>query len=112
MKPLLIALPALVLCTACLSPSPDRVNATGDGTAITLPMDPGQISCRQIAASPAYLTPAAEWITGQLRAAMMRGAFSGPANEAATARALQGYCELNPEGRARSATSSLIAALG
>ncbi len=114
MTRLLLLPPLLALLVAC--DAPPRPIGGGDSALppmaagpVTVPMDPGQIRCAQIAANPGYLSAAADWVDGRWRAATLSGALPGPVPDRATLEgSLSAYCE-STGGTARTAFDALTA---
>ena len=108
---------SLVVVGACIAPANQTPNAASGPSAptevaapVTLPMDPGQVSCAQVNSNSGFAVAGAPWVNGQLRANLMRnGAASASASDAETAAALISFCAANPTATLRSAIASLSA---
>ena len=106
-RPVLII--TLTAVSACAAPGgSDDASASSGAEALpfTVPMDPGTISCAEIA-NPAALAVGTDWTLGQARAALLAGTRSDlPAADTVSA-ALASFCAANPSARLRDAAGSL-----
>lgn len=111
MTRLLLSAPLLALLAACAPANgPDVPRAGPADGPVTIPMDPGQITCAQVTSNPGYLSAATDWADGRWRAATLSGALPGPVPDRATlSGSIAAYCGSYPAATARDAYGALIA---
>jgi len=76
----------LALCLAgCTAMGPAPVPSASPATAAVVPPDPGTITCAQVrgATDGTYIDAATIWGMGQVRAAILSGAYGGTAPDGA-----------------------------
>jgi len=98
MRIILITLPFLAAAGCMSSPASRTPAASAPAAPFVVPMDPGQITCAQMA-NPSALMEGANWVMGQARAAGLAGRTSAIANETDAAARLQSACASSPSAR-------------
>ena len=96
MRVLAITFPLLSLAGCIGAPAANAPAASvAPAAPFVVPMDPGQITCAEMANSAA-LSEGARWVMGQARAAVLSGGGATLANEADAAARIAAACTGNP----------------
>ena len=107
MRPLVLILPfaAIAGCTSVLSQQAPSTVAPA-ATPFEVPMDPGQITCAQLA-NPNAQAEATNWVMGQARAAAIAGRIAAVPPEADVQAQMMSGCRSNPTARLASVARQL-----